>query len=114
MTHILAGLGLAGLTGLSAAYSYGTYFEKQIKVDEKFERVTGGKESTRQVFSVSDTEDNVYKVGPSFSYWKFYSTETWNRMKKGESYDIQGYGIRFGPLSVYPNIISVKHIEKNE
>ncbi len=106
--------GLAGLTGLSAAYSYGTGFEKQITVDEKFERVRGGEKSTKQVFCVSDTENNIYKVCPSFWYWKFYSTETWNNMKKGEKYDIKGYGLRFGPLSIYPNITEAKHIDKNE
>lgn len=110
---ILGLVGLAGLTGCSAAYSYGTKFEKTITIDEKFERIRGDKNSTRQVFSVSDTANNVYKVAPSLWYWKWYSTETWNGMKKGESYHVQGYGMRFGFLSVYPNIISAEHVKIN-
>ena len=33
--------GLVGLTGASASYAYGTKFEKQITVDEKFDRIYG-------------------------------------------------------------------------
>ena len=106
--------GLLGLTGLSAGYSYGTKFEKEITIDEKFERIRGNKESVKQIFSVADTENNVYKVSHSLWYWQWYSTETWNSLKKGENYRITGYGIRSGPLSLYPNIINAQHIPKSD
>lgn len=104
--------GLAGLTCLSACYSYKTKFEKTIIVDNKFDRVVGNKDSTRQVFSVADTENNIYTVSKSLWYWKWYSTETWNGLKEGETYAVEGYGVRYGLLSLYPNIISAKHIPK--
>ena len=103
---------LAGSAGISACYSYKTHFEKQITIDDKFERIVGNDNSVNQVFSVSDTENNIYKVSKSFWYWKWYSTETWNNLKKNETYKIEGYGVRFGPLSLYPNIISAQHIHK--
>jgi hypothetical protein len=105
-------LGILGLAGLSAGYSYGTKFEKEITVDGKFERVRGNKDGVRQIFSVSDTDNNVYEVSPSFWYWKWYSTETWNRLKSGETYRVKGYGLRCGPLSLYPNIIFAEQIAK--
>jgi len=106
--------GFLGLMGLSASYSYGTKFERKITIDDKFERVSGNKDSVRQILSVSDTDNNIYKVTKSLWYWQWYSTETWNRLKRGETYNVKGYGIRFGPLSIYPNIISAEHIPKND
>nr|QKF94890.1 hypothetical protein Fadolivirus_2_4 [Fadolivirus 2] len=107
----IAGIvGISSLLGLSAVYSYGTRFEKRITIDDKFERIIGNQNSTKQVFSISDKENNIYKVVPSFWYWKWYSTETWNNFKKGETYDIKGYGVRYGPLSIYPNIISAEQV----
>jgi hypothetical protein len=111
-TFIFGGLIL--LAVISAGYSYGTKFNKKITVDEKFERVYGNKEMTRQIFSVSDMDNNVYKVSKSLWYWKWYSTETWNGMKKGETYNIKGYGLRCGFLNLYPNIISAEKIETTE
>lgn len=114
MCQIVSGiLGIAGIGGMSALYSYGTKFEKQITVDEKFERIVGDNGFPKQVFIVSDTENNIYKVSKSFWYWKWYSTETWNNMKKGETYNVEGYGIRYGMLSIYPNIIEVKPVNKS-
>lgn len=103
-------LACAGIsTCISAIYSYGTKFEKKITIDEKFERVAGNKNSTKQIFSVSDTENNVYKVNRSLWYWKWYSTELWNGLKKGETYNVTGYGLRCGMISLYPNIIVAEH-----
>jgi len=110
VTALLSLAGLTGLTGLSAAYSYGTQFEKKITIDEKFERVRGNKDSVAQIFSVADTDNNIYSVRRSLWYWKWYSTETWNSLKKGETYHVKGYGIRCGPLSLYPNIISAEKV----
>lgn len=106
-------VGLLSLIGCSALYSYGTQFEKKITIDEKFQRVRGNKDGVRQIFSVSDRDNNVYKVSPSFWYWKWYATETWNHLKIGETYLVNGYGIRCGFLSLYPNIISAQHIPKS-
>jgi hypothetical protein len=94
--------------GISAMYSYGTKFEKKITIEEKFERVQGGKNSTKQVFSIYDTENNAYQVNRSLWYWKWYSTELWNGLKKGETYNVTGYGLRCGMISLYPNIIEAK------
>jgi hypothetical protein len=108
LPHIFA---ITGLFGLSAGYSYGTQFEKNITVAEKFERVSGNQDYVKQIFGVSDTDNNTYQVHPSLWYWKWYSTETWTNMKPGETYHVKGYGIRHGFLGLYPNIISTSQVD---
>ena len=105
---------LIGLTGASASYAYGTKFEKQITVDEKFDRIYGNDQMTRQCFAIADTENNIFHISRSFWYWKWYSTETWNNMKKGETYNVKGYGVRCGPLNIYPNIIETELVAKSK
>ena len=104
---------LSVASAISAGYAYKTKFTKQITIDEKFEQVNGNKDRTRQLFHVSDTEKNIYKVVPSVWYWKWHHTETWNNMKKGETYNVIGYGYRIGILNIYPNIISIEQISNN-
>jgi hypothetical protein len=106
-------LGLLGVSiSGSAMYAYGTKFNKTITIDDKFERVSGDQNGVSQIFTVSDRDNNVYRVSRSLWYWQWYSTELWNKMKKGETYNVTGYGIRLGFLSMYPNIISIQHIDK--
>lgn len=110
--YILAGGILLIATCTKAIYTYSTKFDKTITIDEKFERVVGGKDSTSQVFCISTTNNEIYKVSKSLWYWKWYSTETWNSLKKGQTYNVTGYGWRCGPISLYPNIISCEEIKE--
>jgi hypothetical protein len=95
-----------------AAYTYGTKFNKTITIDEKFNRVEGDEKSTRQIFCISTTDGEVYNVRKSLWYWKFYHTETWNSLKKGQTYNVTGYGWRYGLLSMYPNLIEAKLVSE--
>ena len=108
---IATGIVLSGLMMVKAGYTYGTTFNKKITVEDKFERVTGDKSSTSQVFCVSTKDGEVYHVRKSLWYWQFYSTELWSNLKKEKTYEIKAYGWRIGMLSIYPNIVDVKEIE---
>lgn len=104
-------IGVTSLGVIKACYAYGTKFTKQITIDDKFERVSGNNTGVRQIFTVSTTNDEIFKVTQSLWYWKYYPTETWNSLKKGRTYTVTGYGWRNGFLSLYPNIIEAKEIE---
>jgi len=102
-TKFLLGSAFAMMAG-SAAYAYGTQFEKKIVVDKKYERIKGSQNSTSQIFMVSDSENNHYRVKKTLWYGQFYATELWSEMEPEQEYDIKGYGVRFGFLGMYPNI----------
>ena len=114
MSRLLHGEGLlvtamiGSTVGLSAIYAYGTQFEKDIVINKKYERIKGSKNSTSQIFMVSDSENNHYRVSKSVWFWQWYSTEMWSDMEEYKEYHVKGYGIRFGPLGTYPNIYNIK------
>ena len=37
--------------------------------------------------------------------------ELWNELEEGARYNIKGYGIRFGPLRIYPNIYAAEKMD---
>lgn len=95
--------GLAGLTAVtSSLYAYLTGFRKEITVAEKFTRVRGD----GHIYSLSDTDNQVYLVNRSLWYWQWYPAELWTSLKPGQTYRIKGYGVRNGFLQLYPNIIA--------
>lgn len=100
MFHCI-GLVLAFGLGTSSIYASLTKFQKVITIDQKFNRVKGS-----HIFSMSDTENNVYQINHSLWYWHWYPTELWTSLKEGETYCIKGYGLRHGFLGLYPNVIS--------
>lgn len=108
----LVGIAIISLTILKASYAYKTKFNKKITIDKKFERVVGNKHGTTQVYCVSTTDGEIYQLSKSIWYWQFYSAEMWTSLKKGHTYEITGYGWRQGFLSLYPNIVKIKEIEK--
>jgi hypothetical protein len=111
----LLGAIAAGTVALNVGYVYGTTFHKQIMINRKFQRIHGGGDdgsAVKQVFCVSDTQNNVYRVQNNLYYWNWYATEMWSGLKEGEVYNVKGYGWRFGPLSMYPNLVAVSHVGK--
>jgi hypothetical protein len=102
-------LGTVGLpVGLSDVYSYKTPFKKEITIAKKFTKV-----DILNRFCVADTNHNIYQVNQSLWYRKWYSTETWEKIEEGQTYQVEGYGIRQGFFDMYPNITSADQVKSN-
>lgn len=57
------------------------------------------------------TDSGVFTVSDSLIYWKWYSADTYGKLDIDEMYNVTYYGWRFGPLSMFPNIISAEEIQ---
>lgn len=91
------------IISLKGLYAYNTYFEKEIKVKDKYTRLNEGNGS----YMMSDSNNNIYRFGKSLWFMKFDNAETWNSLEKEESYKISGYGWRIPLLNIYPNVVKV-------
>lgn len=72
------------------------------------ECVKGDKSSTYLVF----TDKTTYMIDDTWIHWRWDSSDVYGRIQAGKTYtaDLQGYRIPF--LSMYPNIINPKEVEK--
>ncbi len=84
---------------------------EQICTVEKKERIYAGKDSgvQQRVY----TEDcGVFDVGDSLFDGHFTSADTWAAIEEGGTYRLKTRGVRFGFLSMFPNIVEVEEVEK--
>ena len=86
---------VALFTGMKVSYAYGTYFTKNITVNDKFIVVSGDRDGVTSTLVISDTNGEIYKVGFSLWYWNWFVPETYTRLEKGKNYTVSGYGWRF-------------------
>ncbi len=67
---------------------------------KKTERV----EQTYLVYS----DKGVFRNEDSWHYFKFDSSDLYNELEQGKTYQCKSYGVRVGFLSMYPNLVSCK------
>ena len=88
-------------------YTYSTKFKKTIIVDEKF---TYGSNNAKGSQSISDTNNNIYILKDSLYVLHFTSVELFNKLDPGNTYQIEGYGVRWPFMGWFPNITKAKKI----
>tara|TARA_B110000858_G_scaffold196521_2_gene255539 strand:+ start:3219 stop:3584 length:366 start_codon:yes stop_codon:yes gene_type:complete len=88
-------------------YVYSTKFKKKIVVDEKH---TYGSNNAKGSQSISDSNNNVYILKNSIYVLHWKSVEVFNKLDSGNTYEIEGHGIRLPILGWFPNITSAKII----
>lgn len=93
------------LTIFNLIYVYSTKFKKIITVDEKH---TYGSNNAKGSQSISDTNNNVYILKDSAYVLHWTSVEVFNKLDEGNTYEIEGHGIRVPFLGWFPNITKAK------
>lgn len=86
-------------------YVYSTKFKKTITVDEKH---TYGSNNAKGSQSISDENNNVYVLKDSLYVLHWTSVEVFNKLDEGNTYEIEGHGIRVPFLGWFPNITKAK------
>ena len=93
----------------TALYTYGTGFRKIITINRKFSTsLHDDEDDVWNIPMISDTSGNDYQLCSSFWHFKFAPVGTWIHLVKGETYHVEGYGVRIPSLGMYPNIVSAK------
>lgn len=83
--------------------SYSSIDEKTITIKDK-ERIQDSSSSYYLIF----TEGAVYKNEDSFLQWKFDSSDVYNNLDIGKTYNVKVNWYRVPFLSMYKNIIEIK------
>jgi len=78
-------------------------FNKKITIKDKYIRYR--KRSSN--YHIVDSEDNIYLVDNLWFLGDFNRAEDYNKLEKGNSYNISGYGYRLGMLDMYPKIYKI-------
>lgn len=98
---ILGGIFLSVLLGLTSPYwTADTY---TVTVEERQQIVAGS-------YKVWTTDGQVFKIEDSLAYLNYSSANLYGKLKVGETFKVKASGVRFGPLSMFENIVSA---EKN-
>jgi hypothetical protein len=97
-------IALGTILPIGMLYSYSTYNETQITVENKYTRILDGNTS----YMVADKENKLYRVNRSLWYLRFDHAEAWNSLKENNQYKVGYYGWRVPLFQMYPNIVKVQ------
>lgn len=92
--------------GIALVYTtvYTTVDYTTITIKEK-ERITDGMDSYYLIF----TENEVFKNEDSFLMWKFDSSDIYNQLNVGQTYNVKVNWFRVPLLSSYRNILEIEN-----
>ncbi len=87
-------------------FQLATGFTKTITVKSTYTRITGRK----TWYMMTDTQNNIYRVGNLLWKLDFDAPETWANLQVGKTYLSNGYGFRVPAFSWYPVLYSMKMV----
>lgn len=91
---------IAGIIGFFFYLSRAQHDVVDITVKSK-ERIAEANDGKYLIF----TKDEVYENTDSLFYWKFNSSDVYNKLEVGETYSCEVFNFRLEFLSMYKNII---------
>lgn len=89
---------------VSINYTYGNEQNLEITVKDKYIKNNDGSD----IYMVVDTNGNAYKITDMLFLGKFNSTDLYNKLNIGETYEIKTTGYRNKFFSSYPNINEIE------
>ncbi len=95
---------VSSLLVASALIAVGTQPWWSAKTQEVYVNKSERVEQTYMVYS----DKGVFRNEDSWHYFKFDSSDLYNKLEQGKTYTCKSYGFRVGFLSVYPNLVSCK------
>ncbi len=80
-----------------------THFNKNITIKNKYLRYRRRSSN----YHIVDSNDKLYQIDNVWFLGDFNRAEDYNRLTKGKSYEVKGFGIRIPFLDMYPIIYSL-------
>jgi len=81
-----------------------TKFEKTITIKDKYTRYRRKGSN----YNVVDTENNIYQIGNLWFKFDFNRAEDYNKLDKGKTYKVKGYGVRIPMIDMYKKIYEIE------
>ena len=113
MKNIILGLSFIGVAVLvigllliSPIIAYSTDELVVFNVKDKERVVTGSGDSMTSKYLVY-TDKGVYENTDTIWYWKWNSSDVYNDLEVGKTYQVKVYGFRIPFLSWYKNVVEV-------
>ncbi len=98
---------VVGIVGTRVwAWNHVEVYQACIVEDKDRTAKSSGGSSDARVY----TTCGVFRVGDDMLRGKFTSADTYASINVGDTYDFTTSGVRFGPLSVFPNVIEAKKV----
>ena len=88
--------------GGSVILAYSTVDNETITIKDK-ERIQDGTSSYYLIF----TDDEVFKNVDTMFFWKFDSSDVYNKLEVGKTYNVEVNWFRIPFLSAYRNILQI-------
>lgn len=82
---------------------FGTHFTKDITIKDKYIRYR----KSASNYNVVDSEGNIYKIDNVWFKGDFNRAEDYQRLEKGKTYKVTGYGVRVPMIDMYPKIYRI-------
>lgn len=83
-----------------------TKFKKTIKIKSKYIEPT----SKNSSYMILTNNNEIFKIENSLFWSAFDRAERWNSIESDHDYEVEGYGIRYPLLNMYPSIIFIDEI----
>lgn len=96
-----------GLLSISPIIAYTTDEIVTITIKDKERIVTGSGDTLSSKYLIY-TDNGVYENTDTIWYWKWNSSDVYNNLEVGETYQTKVYGFRVPFLSWYKNIVNIK------
>ena len=88
---------------LNVGVYYYTQFEKSVNIKDKYVRYRRG----GSAYHVVADDGNIYQIGNVWFKGDFNRAEDYNRLEKGKTYNVKGYGYRWGMFDSYQKIYEI-------
>ena len=88
---------------LNIGLYFGTQFTKNITIKDKYIRYRRSSSN----YNIVDTDGNIYQIRNIWFKGDFNRAEDYQRLEKGKTYNVSGYGIRVPIIDMYPGIYRV-------
>ena len=104
---IVCSLFALGLFCISPIIAYNTDSYVNVVVKDKQSVLSGSGETANSKYLIF-TDNGVYENTDTVWYWKWNSSDFYNQIEVGKSYQFRVYGFRSPFMSWYKNIIEIK------
>lgn len=100
---------VVGLLLIEPIIAYATKSSVSFAVNDKAVVVSGNGSSTHSKYLIYTT-DGVFEDTDSLWYWKWNSSDMYNKLERGKFYTATVYGFRIPFFSTYKNIVTVEAV----
>ena len=108
MVKVIIALLIVALISISPIIAYSSKAEIEFTVKSK-ERIMDGNGGSMSSKYLIFTDTEVFENTDSLWYWKWNSSDVYNKIEVGSTYKAEIYGYRIPVLSMYRNILNINN-----